>query len=376
MKVLAYYLPQFHEIPENDKWWGKGFTEWTNVKKAKPLFEGHNMPRVPLNNNYYNLTDKKTQLWQVQLAKKYGIYGFCMYHYWFNGKLLLEKPIEQYLENKDLDLPFCFSWANEYWTNGWVSANNKILISHDNSDEKDWYNHFMYFVPFFRDERYIKIDGKPLLILYYPNILQKCNQMIRTWRKLAKENGFPGLYILYQKAATHFDTAFDKSQFDGGIEFQPGYCVEKGKSKLRRKYQNVRFKVINFIKLKTGLSRKKSGGSKAYHYNYDEIWKRIITSKPDNDHMYPGAFVDWDNTPRKGNRGSLYDGANPKKFKYYFKCEVRRAREVYKKDMIFLFAWNEWGESGYLEPDTANRYGYLDAIKTTLIECGEFPDYK
>ena len=188
MKILAYYLPQFHEIPENNEWWGKGFTEWTNVKKAKPLFDGHYMPRIPLNENYYDLTDISTQQWQVELARKYGIYGFCMYHYWFNGHMLLEKPINQYLEHKELDLPFCFSWANEYWTNGWVSSENKILMAHDNTDEQDWINHFNYFLPFFKDDRYIKVEGKPLLILYFPNILQRCNEMIICWRKLAIEN--------------------------------------------------------------------------------------------------------------------------------------------------------------------------------------------
>ena len=133
MKIIAFYLPQFHEIPENDRWWGKGFTEWENVKKAKPLFSGHKQPRIPLGDNYYNLLDDKTKIWQCDLAKKYGIYGFCFYHYWFNGKLLLEKPAEQYLKNPRCDLPFCFSWANEYWTNGWISANSKILIYHVNS---------------------------------------------------------------------------------------------------------------------------------------------------------------------------------------------------------------------------------------------------
>ena len=366
MKILAYYLPQFHEIPENNKWWGKGFTEWTNVKKAKPLFEGHNMPRVPLNDNYYDLTDIETQKWQIKLAREYGVYGFCMYHYWFNGHMLLEKPINQYLEHKELDLPFCFSWANEYWTNGWVSDNNKILMAHDNNDEQDWINHFNYFLPFFKDERYIKIDGKPLLIIYFPNILQKCNQMIECWRKMAVENGFPGMVILYQKAATHFDKTVDKSKFDGGIEFQPGYAHERHVTAMQRNYLRVRFKVVNYIKLKFGVSFKKSENVREEHYNYDEVWQDILSTTPDNENMYPGAFVDWDNTPRKGVRGSLYDGVSPEKFKKYMTIQIKRAREIYNKEFLFLFAWNEWGESGYLEPDEKHRYGYLEAIRDAL----------
>ena len=376
MKIIAYYLPQFHEIPENNAWWGKGFTEWTNVRKAKPLFDGHNMPRIPLNENYYDLSDVKTQKWQVELAKKYGVYGFCMYHYWFNGHLLLEKPIHQYLEHKELDLPFCFSWANEYWTNGWVSAENKILMAHDNSDEQDWIDHFNYFLPFFKDDRYIKINGKPLLILYFPNILQRCNEMIACWRQMAKENGFDDLYILYQKAMTHFDNSFDKSCFDGGIEFQPGYSLEKNRKESDRKLANYRFEVINWLKLKFGISfKKRNTQGKLTHYSYDAVWKDILDTRPDNENMYPGAFVDWDNTPRKGYRGSLYDGMTPEKFEKYMTAQVANAKTNYKKDYLFLFAWNEWGESGYLEPDEKNRYGYLEAIRDALTENGEFPTY-
>lgn len=376
MKILAYYLPQFHEIEENNKWWGKGFTEWTNVKKAKPLFEGHNVPRIPLNDNYYNLLDLSVQKWQVKLAKKYGIYGFCMYHYWFNGHLLLEKPINQYLEHKELDLPFCFSWANEYWTNGWVSADNKILIAHDNSDEQDWINHFNYFLPFFKDDRYIKIEGKPLIVIYFPNILQKCNEMIECWRKMALENGFPGLEIIYQKASTHFDKKVDKSHFDGGIEFQPGYSLVKNQNILKRVYQRNKFILSNFIKLNFHISFKKKLNVKVTHFDYDKIWKDILETKPDNDNMYPGAFVDWDNTPRRGNRGSLYDGVTPEKFKKYLTAQIKNTKENYHKDILFLFAWNEWGESGYLEPDIRNRYAYLEAVKDALIENNEFPKYK
>lgn len=156
MKILALYLPQFHAIPENDEWWGKGFTEWVNVKKARPLFEGHYQPRIPLNENYYNLLDNSVKKWQIDLAKEHGIYGFCVYHYWFCGKKLLEKPMEQYLADKSLDFPFCFCWANEHWSNAWVSGENKILMAQNFEDREDWDNHFYYMLPFFQDERYIK----------------------------------------------------------------------------------------------------------------------------------------------------------------------------------------------------------------------------
>ena len=167
MKIIAFYLPQYHEIPENNKWWGKGFTEWVNVKKAHPLFEGHYQPRVPLNKNYYNLLDEEVQKWQVSLAKKYGIYGFCFYHYWFDGHLLLEKPVEQWLKNRDLDLPFCICWANENWTQAWVSKESTVLIAQKYGDKEMWRRHFEYLLPYFKDTRYIKENGRPLMARNY-----------------------------------------------------------------------------------------------------------------------------------------------------------------------------------------------------------------
>ena len=160
MKIIAFYLPQFHNIPENDEWWGDGFTEWVNVKKAKPLFDGHVQPKEPLNDNYYNLLDDNIKIWQAKIAKEYGVYGFCYYHYWFNGKLLLEKPMEQMLNNKKIDIPFCISWANEPWTKAWVNE-KKVLIPQSYGGVNEWKEHFDYLLPFFKDERYIKVHNKP-----------------------------------------------------------------------------------------------------------------------------------------------------------------------------------------------------------------------
>ena len=190
MKIIAFYLPQFHNIPENDEWWGDGFTEWTNVKKAKPLYEGHMQPRVPLGGNYYNLLDDNVKIWQADLAKKYGVYGFCYYHYWFNGKMLLEKPMEQMLANKEVDIPFCICWANEPWTKAWVGDERKLLIAQEYGQEEEWKQHFMYLLPFFKDERYITKNGKPLFVFYRPDIVPCMKEMIETWDKLAKENAF------------------------------------------------------------------------------------------------------------------------------------------------------------------------------------------
>ena len=183
-KIIAFYLPQYHAIPENDQWWGKGFTEWTNVKKAKPLFEGHDQPRIPLNHNYYNLLDDNTKIWQANLAKKYGVYGFCYYHYWFKGgKKLLEKPAEQMLSNKSIDLPFCFCWANENWTRNWDGGNREIMVEQDYGNKDDWECHFQYLLQFFKDKRYITVDGKPLFIIYKPDLIIDIYEMVKYFRQ-------------------------------------------------------------------------------------------------------------------------------------------------------------------------------------------------
>ena len=223
MRIIAFYLPQFHNIPENDEWWGDGFTEWVNVKKAEPIYEGHEQPRVPLDGNYYNLLDDDVKIWQAELAKKYGIYGFCYYHYWFNGKLLLEKPMEQMLENKKVDLPFCVCWANEPWTRAWVGE-KKVLIGQEYGTEKEWKEHFDYMLPFFRDDRYIKEDNRPLYVIYRPEIIPCLQEMLALWDKLAKENGFDGMCFAYQNI--DFDLLKDKddSMFTYNIEFQPHYA--------------------------------------------------------------------------------------------------------------------------------------------------------
>lgn len=377
MKTIAFYLPQFHEIPENNKWWGEGFTEWTNVKKAKPLFEGHYQPRVPLNKNYYNLLDgNKTWKWQIDIAKKYGVYGFCVYHYWFNGKLLLEKPMENWLEDKSLDFPMCICWANESWTNGWVSDDNKVLIENNFKDKEDWVKHFNYLLPFFKDDRYIKVDGKPLFGIYVPDIMGSVvNKFVKCWKKMAVESGLPGLTIFFQSVRTFMNQGSKYDCYDYGIEFQPGF----GKIKKQNKIENLKIKYFPHIskilqkRFHIYLHKKKQ---ECTVRNYDELWESIISAEPYNDRMFPGAFVDWDNTARKGNSGDLYFEATPEKFEKYMTTQIKRAREVYKKDYLFLFAWNEWAECGYMEPDEKYRYGYLEALKNALDNNSEFPEWK
>jgi len=370
MKTIAYYLPQFHRTPENDKWWGEGFTEWTNLKKAKPLFEGHYEPRIPLNQNYYDLSEIENIRWQAEIATKHGVYGFCLYHYWFNGKLLLEKPIHLLRDNKNIDIHYCLCWANENWTNGWVSDKNNILITHDFNDRQDWKKHIDYFIDFFKDARYIFIDEKPVLIIYYPNLIVPLKEMMDFWNNEVIKAGFKGITFIFQHPYFYFDKKTDKSLFNYGIEFEPAFSrlTRYGNNTTR---QNAKIMISTFMQktLHIYLHLQK----KLVKYDYDEIWRELLARTPDAK-MLPGAFVDWDNTPRKGERGSVIEGASPEKFEMYFKKLVKKAKTVYKKDYIFIFAWNEWTEGGYLEPDEKYGYAYLDAIRDVLTEENELPD--
>lgn len=371
MKIIAFYLPQFHEIPENNNWWGKGFTEWTNVKKARKLFKNHYQPRVPLDNNYYNLLNKKVMRWQANLAKKYGVYGFCFYHYWFDGHMLLEKPMEILLNNKDIDINYCVSWANEDWTNSWVSSSNKILISQTYGSEKDWIDHFNYLLQFFKDPRYIKENNMPLLVIYRPELISCLNKMLDCWNKLSIKHGFNGIKFAYQHYYYGTMDNKDDSKFSYQIEYQPSYGFLQNNLTISKISKIKSFISSNFgYDINLSFFKKIIGPKK---YNYNDIWEKIIQTEPYSSKSIPGAFVDWDNTPRRSKSGSLVIGANPTDFGQYLKKQIIRAKEIYQKDYIFIFAWNEWAEGGYLEPDEKYKYSYLNEIYRALLETNELP---
>ena len=376
MKTIAFYLPQFHEIPENNEWWGQEFTEWTNMKKAKPLFPGHCQPRIPLDSNYYNLLNPDTIKWQADLAKQFGIYGFCFYHYWFDEHMLLEKPMEILHSHPEIDLNYCISWANEDWTNAWVSSSNKTLISQTYGDENTWKRHFEYFRPFFQDPRYISVEGKPLLIIYRPELIPRLNAMLDIWEKMSINVGLKGLSFAYQHVNFARIAAKDDSRFDYQIEYQPMYVRTFMKGTRTSKIKEIKNNADLFLQKKFHRSidlsflHTSDGPTKM---DYDEMWKNILDFAPQSEKSVPGAFVDWDNTPRRGKKGSVAIGSSPEKFGAYFEKQICRAKSVYKKDMLFIFAWNEWAEGGYLEPDEKQGYAYLENIKHALLATDEWP---
>lgn len=381
MKTIAFYLPQFHTFPENDKWWGKGFTEWTNTKKAQPLYEGHYQPKTPLNKNYYDLSDVTVMERQAKMAKEYGVYGFCYYHYWFkDGKKLLEKPVENMLNDKNVDIPFCLSWANENWSKNWDGGNREIIMKQDYGKKKDWEKHLQYLLQFFRDERYITCDGKPVLLIYKPEEIFVFNKMIDYWKKRIQEEGFPGLLILRQYPQSYYDNAMDDSRIDYTVKFEPAAAsmiqfntkkvldASVRKRKLVRKMKtfffsyNMQFILDGLAKIKAGKQKTNAKPRELEIMDYDETWDVILNKEPYNNKVINGAFVSWDNTPRNV-RGRLYKGADPEKFERYMTSVLKKKSPF---NLLFINAWNEWAEGAYLEPDDKYGYAWLEALKNSM----------
>lgn len=350
MKVIAMYLPQFYRVKENDKWWGEGFTDWVSTQKATKLFDNHYQPHVPLNNYYYDLLQKNTMNWQADLMKQYGIDGVCIYHYWFkNGRQILEKPAENLLSWKDVDMPYCFCWANETWARSWaqiqdanvwtdINENNRkecgsaILLEQQYGDKIDWRQHFEYLNQFFCDERYIKIEGKPVFVLYKASIIPCLNEMITFWQYCAKQAGWNGIYII------------------------GGECKNVGINCLDAEFIHEPRNAMGYFEKefqKNGVAR----------IDYEQLWKCILNDQqnPKRKTYYWGV-VGYDDSPRRGIRGCVLEGNTPELFELYM-TKLLAKSESEKNDMVFVNAWNEWGEGMHLEPDERYKFDYLNALK-------------
>ncbi len=351
-KIIAFHLPQFHECRENNEWWGEGFTEWTNTKKAKKIYKGHNQPREPLNDNYYDLSNLDAIASQMKMAQEYGVYGFCYYHYWFKGKLLLNKPLELIRDSNFEKIPYCFCWANESWTRTWEGS-KEFLLKQEYGDVQDWEEHFKYLLSFFKDDKYIKKDNLPVLILYRTKNIPDCDEMIKYWEQRCKEEGFDGIYIIEELNCFQDRTMCCESK--AFLEFEPLYTMTFGRSFCDKVCHGIVSKIFNML-----------NNAHNQIYVYDRLWTNILKRKHkiDTDKAcFLGAFVDWDNTARKGKYGRITLGANPKKFNKYMRAQYNKANSI-NSEYIFINAWNEWGEGTYLEPDKRAGYEYLSVIKS------------
>lgn len=356
MKKFAFYLPQFHTIPENNEWWGEGFTEWTNVKKAKPLFGSHKQPIHPLNDNYYNLLDKSVVEWQTDLMKNYKVDGLIYYHYYFCGKKLLEKPAENLLNWKDINQPFFFCWANHSWSRSW-EGKTELLISQTYGDENDWLIHFEYLLPFFKDSRYLKIDNKPVIMIYDSSFRER-DSMFDLFNEESIKNGFDGIYVIETfKGGQNINVELQRFKESASKQtkkiFIREHLVSANVYRNCRKY--IPYRILNKVKkcfhkifLKENLN--------ALFASADSLYKVIRQDEPHSDDYVHGLFFEWDNTPRHHDRGTIVTAPSKKAF---FKIMDYLKND----DFVFINAWNEWCEGMMLEPTKENGYKYLEWIK-------------
>lgn len=357
-KIIAFYLPQFHPIPENDEWHSKGFTEWTNVAMAKPQFHGHLQPRVPADLGFYDLRVPETRKAQAELAKQAGISAFCYYHYWFGeGKMLLERPLEEVVKSGEPDFPFCICWANHSWyKKNWnprtQRKDNKLLIEQRYSDE-DMVNHFNYLLPMFKDERYFKWNGKLLFVIYNINDIPSFNRMKETWNEMAQKNGLPTFYFVSNTKLSAETDIEPYSETDGVI-------------------LSLVFNIINYEKRRHKLLH--SLLYKLFHtprsvYRYEDAIPFFIDKKCKNDNVIPVIVPTWDYTPRLGSGGLILRDSTPNLFKKHAKQVLEYiANKPVEKQLVFLKSWNEWGEGNYMEPDTVFGKGYITALKEAIEE--------
>lgn len=358
-KIIAIYLPQFYENEDNNRWWGKGFTDWESVKTAEKYFPEHNEPRMPLDGNYYDLSQKETMLRQAELAAEYGISGFCFYHYYFkNGRKTLELPAENLLRWKDINMPFCFNWASEPWIRSWsrIAGNvwaekydsagmenaNGILAEQDYGGIRDWVKHFEYLLPFFQDDRYIKLDGKPVFMFYSPNAIRPLGEMTGCWRKLAKEAGFTDLYLI----GAGLDAP--SPDLDASVIYEP-------RSSINRLNATNKAKQISGVRC----------------FEYRDIWDSINGTVPiAGCRTYFCGVSGYDDTPRRGKSGEVLINSSPEILKEQLKNLMQKSMNC-GNEFLFINAWNEWGEGMYLEPDQTDGYGYLDAVKCAVETVGD-----
>lgn len=367
IQFLAYYLPQYHPIPENDEWWGKGFTEWTNVAKAKPLFKGHYQPILPADLGFYDLRVPEVQEEQSKLALEYGVDGFIYYQYWFgsNDKMLLEKPAEAMLKNKKIKVPFCFCWANETWKGIWHGLDNpNILIEQEYpSEAKGYEEYFNYLLPFFKDERYIKVDNMPMFHIYQLDSIPNLELFLKTFSDLAKKNGFNDVYFV---ATRHIgsENVLNNNKIKGVVGLDAFF-------KMRYSQRNIFFRIDSI------LGRLENKFYKKFNINSDDVTKRtkpiIVDYKKGVSELditfphkkyIPCVFPNWDNSPRSGNKSLIFKNSSPNSWCEHLRKAVKKLnKNKNNPPFIVIKSWNEWAEGNYLEPDSLYGNAWLESVR-------------
>lgn len=355
VRAIAFYLPQFHPIPENDNWWGKGFTEWTNVAKARPRFSGHYQPHLPADLGFYDLRLPEAREAQARLAREHGIYGFCYYHYWFNGRRILERPVDEIVASGKPDFPFCLCWANENWTRRWDGENEKVLLRQIYSPEDD-VAHIRALARYFKDPRYIRVEGKPLLLIYRVANLPDPAGTVRRWRTELERLGFPGVYLCNVESVSK-DRVPRSIGFDAAVEFAPDSSTLPPPQRRSRPWCWAR---------KLRLSNR--AFAENYIADYAETMRYMLSKSPPIDYLrFHGVTPSWDNSARVKKGAVILNGATPELYGQWLREIVERTRHrAPQQQLIFINAWNEWAEGNHLEP--CQRWGraYLEETARAL----------
>lgn len=381
-RVIALYLPQFHPTPENDRWWGPGFTEWTNVAKAKPLFRGHQQPRIPADLGFYDLRLPETREQQAQLAREAGVEGFCYYHYWFgNGRQLLERPLQEVVASGKPDFPFCICWANHTWSNKtWERKSavqkNSVLMEQTYPGTEDDIAHFNTLLPMFKDRRYMTVDGKLIFAIYDPFGFKNVQQFIATWRRLAEENGLPGFHFIgmtpstltirtapdgtLQRVMPNLESSAEiyRRVLDLGFDAVNSLGKRRGEMLYEGKWKNIAKTVLRHIGFPTGSMR----------YDYERTVRNYFAPEDTWENVYPSILPQWDRTPRVASMDGVYVNATPEKFENHIRLALSLIKDKQPEHRIlFLKSWNEWGEGNYVEPDMEWGHGFIDAIHNAVL---------
>lgn len=358
-RLIAFYLPQYHPIPENDEWWGKGFTEWTNVGKAKPLFRGHYQPHIPADLGYYDLRVPETRTAQAVMAKEHGIEAFCYYHYWFSGKRILERPFNEVLQTGQPDFPFCLCWANENWTRSWDGGVQHVLLEQNYSYEDDL-NHIRSLIPALRDQRYFRVNGKALLLVYRTEILPNPARSAEIWREEANRNGVGELYLVRVEG---FKSDIDPQSigFDAALEFAPDWR-NMGVSKNRNRWQSRLTKLGLFPKVY----------SENHIVEYSDLVSAMLAKPTPMYHRFHCVTPGFDNSARRNKHAAIFVNSTPESYGKWLKEVLSKTCSKFKDEeqIVFINAWNEWGEGNHLEPDLNWGKSYLKETRLALEVSG------
>lgn len=354
-RVIALHLPQYHPIPENDEWWGKGFTEWTNTAKARPLYSGHYQPHVPADLGFYDLRLPEAREAQAELAALYGIEAFCYYHYWFGGRRILERPLNEIISTGRPDFPFCLCWANETWSGVWHGTPKRTLIEQTYPGKDDYEQHFFELLKAFTDRRYVTVNGKPLFLIYKPWDIPDIREAVDLWREMAERAGLKGLHIVGMQAPPDYGGCFDA--FDAFV-----VCRLPLRKRWVKRDKNYGKWLINGVMTK--ISEK---NGKPTVYSYDKDLPELYSDDRLTEKIYPCIIPNWDNTPRCQAEGFVLHGSTPE----LFRKQVRKALHMinsytYERSLIFVKSWNEWAEGNHLEPDLKFGRGYLEVLRDEI----------